>query len=244
MQSKAIEARGNELIEEVKGMPGTNSLKVARAFGKEHRNVVRAIREMECSEEFDLLNFEQTSYIDSQNREYPMYRMTRDGWSVLVMGFTGKKAMEWKEKFLALFNAMEEELKRRQQPQRSGAEMVEMAEIHAMLSDLWHRSKETARDNRPAGHDMTRSDAPEVAIVKHYGIVGPGHRCLKERFYAMYQDCCRAIGCLPSPMAVVMKGLYAAFPDMRPGRAKVDGEEKPKPVIVGLTIKDEKGGDE
>jgi Rha family phage regulatory protein len=237
MQGTEIQARGKEFIEEVNGQPGTSSLSIAKAFGKRHDDVLKAVRNMECSEDFRRRNFAESSYINAQNKEQPMYRMTRDGFSVLIMGFTGPKAMEWKEKFLALFNAMEKELRKRQQPQRSGAEMVEMAEMHAMISDMWHRSKEDARAKRPAGAGIERSISPEVAVVQQQGIVGPGHRCLKERFYSVYRECCAAIGCLPSPMGVAMKGLYAAFPDLKPGRAKVEGAEKARPVINGLTIR-------
>lgn len=91
----------------------TNSRIIAEAFGKEHRNVVRDVRALiDGSPEWGVLNFEQTPYVDAQNGQtYQMYEMTRDGYSMLVMGFTGKKAMDWKIKFLAAFNAMEEKLR-------------------------------------------------------------------------------------------------------------------------------------
>ena len=55
------------------------------------------------------LNFQPSSYTTSQGKDLPMYKMTRDGWAILVMGFTGKKAMSFKEKDIAAFNAMEAE---------------------------------------------------------------------------------------------------------------------------------------
>lgn len=83
------------------------SLDVAETFGKEHRNVLKDIRELDCSEDFGRLNFEQSSYINSQNKVQPMYYMTRDGFTILVMGYTGEKAMRFKEVYIRQFNAME-----------------------------------------------------------------------------------------------------------------------------------------
>lgn len=86
------------------------SLDIAETFGKDHKNVLKDIRELECSEEFGRLNFEQTSYTDSFNRRQPMYYITRDGFTLLVMGYTGEKAMRFKEAYIKQFNAMERAL--------------------------------------------------------------------------------------------------------------------------------------
>lgn len=86
------------------------SLDVAETFGKEHKNVLRDIREIECSEEFNRLNFEPTTYRDGMNRAQDMFYMTRDGFTLLVMGYTGEKAMKFKEAYIRQFNAMEKAL--------------------------------------------------------------------------------------------------------------------------------------
>jgi len=88
----------------------TSSLIVAEAFGKGHAHVLRTIREMECSESFAQSNFGLGSYLDVNNQPRPMYTITRDGFTFLAMGFTGKRAAEFKEKFIAAFNAMEQAL--------------------------------------------------------------------------------------------------------------------------------------
>lgn len=77
---------------ERKGRPVTNSVKVAQYFGKRHNNVMRDIRESECSDDFRALNFEQSSYVDEQGKRQPMFNMTKDGFFFIAMGFTGKKA--------------------------------------------------------------------------------------------------------------------------------------------------------
>lgn len=87
--------------------PGVTSLDVAETFGKEHARVLRDIRELECSDEFRLGNFAESSYINSQNKKQPMCLITRDGFTLLVMGYTGEKAMKFKEVYIRQFNAME-----------------------------------------------------------------------------------------------------------------------------------------
>ena len=87
-----------------------SSRDVARVFEKEHRRVMQRIRELGCSEDFAAHNFVLGSYKDSQNQERPEYIMTRDGFVLLAMGFTGEKAMQFKEAYIAAFNAMEKAL--------------------------------------------------------------------------------------------------------------------------------------
>lgn len=88
----------------------TTSQQVAQHFGKGHNLVLRAIRNLECSDEFRLSNFAQSSYLNEQGKEQPCYRLTRDGFVFLAMGFTGKDAAQWKEAYITAFNRMEAEL--------------------------------------------------------------------------------------------------------------------------------------
>lgn len=90
----------------------TTSLKIAEKFGKEHAHVLRDIRDMECSDTFRESNFGLSSYKSSQGKTLPMYEVTRDGFTLLAMGYTGKEAMKFKEDYINAFNAMENELKR------------------------------------------------------------------------------------------------------------------------------------
>lgn len=82
-----------------------------RQYTKEHRRVLQDIRELDCSEEFRDHNFVQSSYKNSQNKRQPMFYMTKDGFTLLVMGYTGHKAMKFKEAYIKQFNAMEKQLK-------------------------------------------------------------------------------------------------------------------------------------
>lgn len=85
----------------------TTSLIIAEVFLKRHADVLRDIENLSCSQEFRERNFALSSYITSQGKELPMYEITKDGFSFLVMGYTGGKAAEFKEKFINEFNKRE-----------------------------------------------------------------------------------------------------------------------------------------
>ena len=97
------------------GTPMTTSYIIAETFGKEHNKVCRDIEKLECSEDFQSANFG----VSFKFRELPngghkqdrYYNITRDGFTFLAMGYTGKKAAEFKEKYIDAFNAMERQLK-------------------------------------------------------------------------------------------------------------------------------------
>ncbi|MDR3354500.1 MAG: phage regulatory protein/antirepressor Ant [Synergistaceae bacterium] len=88
-----------------------SSRDVAKAFDREHKNVLRDIRGLNCSEEFRRLNFELTMQTVAMpkgaSREDKFYLMTRDGFVILVMGYTGETAMRFKEEYIREFNRME-----------------------------------------------------------------------------------------------------------------------------------------
>lgn len=101
------------------GEPVASSRQIAENFGKEHRNVMRDVDSLKK----DVLNFEQmffeTETPDSYGRPQRTYLMNRDGFSLLVMGFTGKAALEWKLKYIQAFNEMEKKLATPQMPKLS-----------------------------------------------------------------------------------------------------------------------------
>lgn len=102
----------SKIIRVEHGQPVTTSLLIAEKFGKRHTDVLRAIGNLECSEGFRQRNFASADYLDEQGKPRPMFEITRDGFSFLAMGFTGKEAAAWKEKFIAAFNQMARELTR------------------------------------------------------------------------------------------------------------------------------------
>lgn len=86
------------------------SRQVAEDFGKEHRNVVRAIENL-TAQNSAVKNIMIKSTFDHRGNEYTEYLLTRDGFSLLVMGFTGSRALEWKLKYIEAFNKMEQAIK-------------------------------------------------------------------------------------------------------------------------------------
>lgn len=102
----------NELVILKKNKAVTTSLKVAESFGKEHRTVIRNIKNLTAQNCAVKKMFVKSTYINSRGQEWPMYYMNRDGFSLLVMGFTGKKALDFKLKYIDAFNKMEDYIKK------------------------------------------------------------------------------------------------------------------------------------
>lgn len=107
----------------------TNSLLVAEKFGKEHRNIIASIRDILAAENSAANYYSETTYVN-RGKEYPMFLMNRDGFTLLIMGFTGKEAMDFKIQFLQAFNEMENRLKNSLIP-KSFPEALRLAAMEA-----------------------------------------------------------------------------------------------------------------
>lgn len=126
------------------GQAVVSSLDIAKNFEKRHDSVMRAIEDIVegLHKNVDTPMFYKTEYTHEQNGQaYPMYLMNRDGFSLLVMGFTGKAALEWKLKYIEAFNQMEKKLAQR--PQLSRAELMAQALI-AAHDELEHKDRQIA----------------------------------------------------------------------------------------------------
>lgn len=121
----------------------TSSLLVAKEFGKEHNKVMRDINNLACSQEFRAANFGESSYVSEQGKEFPMFTMTKDGFSFLVMGYTGKKAAQFKEAYINAFNKMESEIRSSIKP-KSQLEILQMS-INQLVEQE-HRLSSVERD--------------------------------------------------------------------------------------------------
>ena len=119
------------------------SLDVAETFGKSHDHVLRDVRELNCSSEFRRSNFGESSYTNSQNKKQPMIIMTRDGFTLLVMGYTGDLAMKFKEGYIKQFNAMEKEIHGR---------LIEREKGIAVRQSLTKALQQSAEDARMHEH--------------------------------------------------------------------------------------------
>lgn len=118
----------------------TTSLLVAEYFGKEHYRVLRSISELECSDTFRAANFGVSCYQRKNGNvvhTYPMYYLTRDGFTFLAMGFTGRVAARFKEAYIKAFNEMEERLKEKKETQHA-TELLrkQVGHINDMLEEI------------------------------------------------------------------------------------------------------------
>jgi len=85
----------------------TNSLLVAEKFGKNHRDVIRSVKNLTAQNCAVSSMFIETTYLNERNQSQPMFIMDRDGFTLLVMGFTGKQALNFKIDYIKAFNNME-----------------------------------------------------------------------------------------------------------------------------------------
>lgn len=93
------------------GQPLTNSVLVAEKFGKRHCDLIKAIRNL-TTQNFVVKNmFVETTYLSGKQQEQPMYIMNRDGFTLLAMGFTGQKALQFKLDYIDAFNKMEQTIR-------------------------------------------------------------------------------------------------------------------------------------
>lgn len=126
------------------GEPVASSRDVAKRFGKEHKNVMQAVANLVAENSAAKSMFHPTTF-ENRGRQYPMYLMNRDGFSLLAMGFTGKEAVQWKLKYIEAFNAMEKQLAEQHKDQLT----VKDARIQAALQSVAYAQKNlaTARKN-------------------------------------------------------------------------------------------------
>lgn len=113
-QLELFPVSANGLVSVVNNKVVTTSLQVSKVFEKTHHNVLRDIRNLECSSDFQAFNFESSFYLrklpNNATKKEPMYYLTRDGFTFLAMGFTGKIAAKFKEAYINAFNEMEKKL--------------------------------------------------------------------------------------------------------------------------------------
>lgn len=102
----AKKSKNEILIFEEKGQPFTTSLDIAEKFEKRHEYVVKKIERIGELDGFTAQTFLLSEYVDSTGRVAKMYNITRDGFAFLAMGFTGRKADEWKVKYIRAFNKL------------------------------------------------------------------------------------------------------------------------------------------
>lgn len=121
MSQSQINSPELPLVKLINDRPATTSLKIAGCFGKRHCDVMRDIQNLieNCPSDFNERNFALVEYKDAKGEMRPMYTVYFDGFILLVMGYTGKKALQVKLAYIEAFNAMNEQLNKLEEQERA-----------------------------------------------------------------------------------------------------------------------------
>lgn len=152
----------NLVVQSPQGRDVTTSLIVAEVFGKEHNKVCRDIENLSCSASFNAANFGVIEYTDSRGRVQKAYEMTKDGFSFLVMGYTGDKAGQFKEMFINEFNKREMMLK------SDDYILARSQEILHNRLQLAEKQLEFAQETITIQSEQLKQQAPKVKSYDEY----------------------------------------------------------------------------
>ena len=201
-------------VKEYEGQPVVSSREVANNFEKQHKHVLECIENLKegvAEKSADL--FIESKYQHPQNKQwYKEYLLTRDGFSLLVMGFTGAKALEWKLKYIEAFNKMEQYIKEQQVPQLTEKQMLqlqilngdEMERIGALkqyegvitkpLIDTIEKQSDVINELKPHAEYAERvledkkTLLTPTQIAKDFGMAGQGLNALLHELGVQYKQ--------------------------------------------------------
>lgn len=162
------------MIFERKEQAVVSSRDIASRFEKNHRDILKAIRELiegmrkssqtpskGIPKNGDTLfkYFVRSDYVNEQNgQHYPEYLCTRDGFSLLAMGFTGQKALEWKLKYIKVFNEMETFIKERQSSEwlltRKQGKLIRRSETDTLANLIEYSEAQGSRNMRRQAYNI------------------------------------------------------------------------------------------
>lgn len=147
--------QNERLVKVENGQVVTTSLRVAEYFGKDHSNILKSIRSLDLSLKFNQVNFYLVDYTDQKGERRPMYIMTRDGFTLLAMGFTGKKALAFKIAYIEAFNRMERMLRESESTEYAKAILKErIAEFNKRMKEGVANGKKRHGDGYGGRGDM------------------------------------------------------------------------------------------
>lgn len=163
-------SKASDLVTVEHGQPMTDSLLVAAEFSKLHKNVMRAIDALQAdlSPEFWRLNFEPSNYTDDRGKVQRMCRMTEAGFTALVMGFTGKKAVSLRERFIVAFQRVTTELQRLQAMQAAPswrAARIETKRDFCNVADMLQEVRADAGKDTGRVHHMNEAKLIRFALT-------------------------------------------------------------------------------
>ena len=175
MEVQLVQIENNQVV--------VSSRQIAKDFGKQHKHVLDSIRDILAAENSATKFFYESTY-DNRGKEYPEYLMNRDGFSLLVMGFTGSKALEWKVRYIQAFNAMEAKLAMEHQdsymiadPIARALKWAEEEKKRRALQATCSQQEQLIGELKPKAYYtdkilQSKSLVPITAIAKDYGMSG------------------------------------------------------------------------
>ena len=139
------------------GEPVASSREVAKRFGKEHKHVLAAIRQILAAENSATKFFHETAF-EYRGQRFPEYLMNRDGFALLAMGFTGKEAVTWKLKYIEAFNQMEKQLAAQRKDQQAVQDENIQRAIDQVIAARKRLDEQTAfLDKRREARDKSKA---------------------------------------------------------------------------------------
>jgi len=164
----------------------TDSLTVAEVFDKRHDRVLQDIRTLNCSDEFRLHHFVESKYTNSVGREYPQFIMTEQGFSLLVMGYTGKEAMRFKERYISGFHRMREQLQNNVQVLDERQSLIQSLKLTAKTAERQYEMEDklTEHDNKIANLEKK----VENEITLSYGEQRRLQKAVGRRVYELFNS--------------------------------------------------------
>ena len=147
------------------GEPVASSRDIAKRFGKEHKNVMQAVANLVAENSAAKSMFHQSTF-ENRGRQYPMYLMNRDGFSLLAMGFTGKEAVQWKLKYIEAFNQMEKQLAAQHKEQQAAQDANIQSAIDRVIEARKELDKSTAfLDECRKGRDGSKAQYLQIKAL-------------------------------------------------------------------------------
>ena len=131
----------NNLVHQSGDRLVVTTLEISNHFGRQHKNVLLAIENLDCSDSFRRLNFKPITYNDGHGRPQRAFELNRDGFAFLCMGFTGQQAAVWKERYIEAFNQMEAAL-RGNLPAVQHQQQITLAREVGQLRDMMGKQQE------------------------------------------------------------------------------------------------------
>jgi Rha family phage regulatory protein len=175
MSQSVQAAHGAISLTVIDGTPTTTSNEVAQHFGKEHAKVLRSIELLIESNhatsggvEFNARNFCAVEYTDTKGERRPAYRLTRDGFTLLAMGFTGKKALTFKLAYIDAFNRMEAALQKTAPPQADTLSPAQKQHLHELVDLIAEAGKQSHAETWSRFHRKFKVNSYHALPAEQY----------------------------------------------------------------------------